>query len=205
MFIHAKLGHSTVNGPGPRAVVWFQGCVGMNCPGCWNPETHQMFTGEEVHSEDLAKWITAQPEISGVTFSGGEPMHQAPGLVITLLRLKEMAPDLSVGMFTGYTENELKTGSYRCHITRDNAPIATSNVRRMIWEHIRECLDFAVMGRYNQLKPANSQLCSSENQRLRLFSKRYTEADFAGPLEVEVTVDEDLIQITGFPVEGVEL
>src|SRR3972149_712339 len=37
--LHALLPRSRANGPGMRAVIWFQGCT-RGCPGCFNPETH---------------------------------------------------------------------------------------------------------------------------------------------------------------------
>ena len=189
MFIHGKLGYSTVNGPGERAVVWFQGCVGMKCPGCWNPETHRSGGGKSITVGKLVKWICQQPDISGVTFSGGEPLQQPDEFARVVWMLRKLKPELSIGVFTGYTESELNG----------------DDARSQLWRVIQPRIDFAVMGRYNELRPANSHLCSSQNQHLRLFSKRYTEADFAGPLEVEVTIDEDLIQVTGFPVNGMTL
>jgi pyruvate-formate lyase-activating enzyme len=39
MLIHGFVAHSRVNGPGMRAVVYFQGC-NLGCAGCWNPGTH---------------------------------------------------------------------------------------------------------------------------------------------------------------------
>jgi len=39
MLIHGFVAHSGVNGPGVRAVVYFQGC-NLACAGCWNPATH---------------------------------------------------------------------------------------------------------------------------------------------------------------------
>jgi len=39
MLVHSMLPRSTANGPGERAVVWFQGCD-LRCSGCWNPRTH---------------------------------------------------------------------------------------------------------------------------------------------------------------------
>jgi anaerobic ribonucleoside-triphosphate reductase activating protein len=204
MYLHSKLEYSTVNGPGARAVVWLQGCVGMNCPGCWNPETHPPFTGENLRADQLADWILAQPEITGVTFSGGEPMQQAPALLSVLNILHGRHKELSVGLYTGYTEKQLAGGDYAAAFS-NRAAVTTTFIRQSLWERIGPRLDFAVMGRYNQLQPANSHLCSSRNQTLRLFSSRYTEADFAGPLEVEFTIDPELIQVTGFPVHGVEL
>jgi len=39
MLIHSMLLRSGVNGPGERAVVWFQGCD-LHCRGCFNPASH---------------------------------------------------------------------------------------------------------------------------------------------------------------------
>ena len=39
MLIHSMLPRSAVNGPGERAVVWFQGCD-LHCRGCFNPASH---------------------------------------------------------------------------------------------------------------------------------------------------------------------
>ena len=204
MFIHSKLGYSTVNGPGERAVVWLQGCVGMNCHGCWNPETHKLFQGESWLPGELARWIAEQP-VTGVTFSGGEPMHQASGLLVTLDRLRKLRPDFSLGLFTGYTEKELESAAYQTYIGASQSSVTTVYLKTGLWERLRDRLDFAIMGRYNWLQPANGNLCSSKNQQLRLFTSRHTEADFARPLEVEVTITDELIQVTGFPTRGVQL
>ena len=45
MLIHSFVSGSRVNGPGLRAVVYFQGCT-LGCRDCWNPETHA-FAGKE--------------------------------------------------------------------------------------------------------------------------------------------------------------
>jgi anaerobic ribonucleoside-triphosphate reductase activating protein len=45
MLIHGFLGASRVNGPGMRAVLYFQGCS-LRCKSCWNPKSHP-FTGVE--------------------------------------------------------------------------------------------------------------------------------------------------------------
>jgi anaerobic ribonucleoside-triphosphate reductase activating protein len=46
MLLHALIPASRANGPGIRAVVFFQGCS-LGCPKCWNPKTHH-FHGAEV-------------------------------------------------------------------------------------------------------------------------------------------------------------
>jgi anaerobic ribonucleoside-triphosphate reductase activating protein len=46
MLLHALIPASRANGPGLRAVLFFQGCK-VGCVGCWNPRTHP-FHGAEV-------------------------------------------------------------------------------------------------------------------------------------------------------------
>jgi hypothetical protein len=81
-------------------------------------------------------------------------------------------------------------------------PSTTADQKRELWLRIRRMLDFAVLGRYNILAPSNDPLVTSKNQRLRVFSNRYSSADFT-PQLVEVTIDGyGLAQVTGFPVNG---
>jgi len=40
MLLHALIPASRANGPGLRAVVFFQGCS-IGCAKCWNPKSHQ--------------------------------------------------------------------------------------------------------------------------------------------------------------------
>jgi pyruvate-formate lyase-activating enzyme len=48
--------------------------------------------------------------LEGPTFSGGEPMQQAEGLLKLMREIRRTAPTVSLGMFTGYTEGELASG-----------------------------------------------------------------------------------------------
>ncbi|PKG32440.1 4Fe-4S single cluster domain-containing protein, partial [Methanoregula sp.] len=68
--------HSTVNGPGTRAVVWVQGCP-IRCKGCFNQASWPFSPAHIVPAEELATRILAADGIDGVTFSGGEPFAQA--------------------------------------------------------------------------------------------------------------------------------
>ena len=198
MLLHALMPASRVNGPGLRAVVWFQGCS-LGCDGCFNQRTHA-FHGPEVQAEDVARRIIecgTRHDLDGVTFSGGEPMQQAAALLTILCELRRRSPKLSLGMFTGYTERELDQGTFFCK------PEATGTTRIRLWQTIRGHLDFAIMGRYNPAQASRESICSSRNQVLRLFSDRHTIDDF-GPPEVEIIIAEDgRTRITGFPVLGI--
>ncbi len=72
--------------------------------------------------------------------------------------------------------------------------------RSQRWLRLRDRLDFAVLGRF--VAKTLSPFRTSANQSLRLFTPRYTEADF-DTHEVEVTIEPaGLVQITGFPTAG---
>ena len=53
MFLHAFVPATRANGPGLRAVVYFQGCS-LHCDKCWNPSTHK-FHGVEVTVREVAQ------------------------------------------------------------------------------------------------------------------------------------------------------
>jgi anaerobic ribonucleoside-triphosphate reductase activating protein len=200
MLIHGFVAHSRVNGPGMRAVVYFQGC-NLGCDGCWNPATHT-FTGLSHEAQDVAEQVAAAHKtqfIEGVTFSGGEPMQQALDLLEVVRLLKRARPEISIGMYSGYTERELDSGRFwtRCGIAQE--------ARRRVWADIKQELDFAVLGRFVAARPSKFPMRTSANQVLRLFSDRYREEHFK-PLEFEVHIEaQGLTQITGFPLVGLPL
>jgi anaerobic ribonucleoside-triphosphate reductase activating protein len=200
MLIHSKTECTIVNGPGRRAALWFQGCT-LGCAGCWNEGTHPFsFDGFKSWSE-VQTWLVNLPtDIEGITLSGGEPMQHALDVLMIANFMLWFRPGFSIGMFTGYTERELEKGMYQ---TLDSADSRFVQGAGDIWAAIRDRIDFAVMGRFNaSLVTLGKPLCGSMNQTIRLFSNRYTLADF-GPQEIEITIGphdgQMCATITGFP------
>jgi anaerobic ribonucleoside-triphosphate reductase activating protein len=196
MLLHGKIESSAVNGPGNRAVIWFQGCT-LNCPGCWNPNTHAFLASSDVRMDEIQTWLMNLEGIEGVTFSGGEPMQHFCDVLEIARYLRDVRPELSIGMFTGYTARELETGNFQL-IHPSGLALVKGDGK--LWDMLRPMLDFAVMGRFNASKVTTEKpLCGSSNQDIVLFSDRYTGADFR-PQQTQVTVSPDgLVQITGFP------
>ena len=91
---------SLVNGPGLRRVFFSQGC-NHNCKGCFNPETHDFNGGESFIMDNLIDDVRINPIISGVTFSGGDPMEQADKFSYIAKKFKEL--NLNIWCYTGYT------------------------------------------------------------------------------------------------------
>lgn len=199
MLLHGKIESSEVNGPGARAVIWFQGCT-LNCAGCWNPDTHKFDGDKWVSNQDIKTWLLALEDVEGVTFSGGEPMQHAIDLHELISFIRDVRSDLTIGMFTGYTQRELETGNWITYHPQANALVPGT---AEVWTKIAEKIDYAVMGRFNVNKMTSEKaLCGSSNQDVVMFSERYDSKDFK-PQATQVTISgEGLIKITGYP--GVE-
>jgi anaerobic ribonucleoside-triphosphate reductase activating protein len=203
MLIHNKLESSTVNGPGNRAVIWFQGCS-LGCKGCWNPETHSFDNLLETSIYEVEDWLCNLPDIEGVTFSGGEPMQQASSLLILMARVRARNPQLSFGMYTGYSQKELDLGSFKWKSMFD---AEWKKGSKELWTEVKGYLDFAVLGRYNQLVRVTDNslpLIGSTNQELVFFTERYKPSDLEAGYEVHIPADGSTVSMTGFPVGVIE-
>ncbi len=78
-------------GPGPRTVIWFQGCP-IRCPGCYNHHLWPFEGGEEISVEDVVKRVRqglARGDV-GVSLVGGEPLAQPEACAELCAALHEM-------------------------------------------------------------------------------------------------------------------
>ena len=76
--IHSTESFGTVDGPGIRFVVFFQGCP-LRCKYCHNPDTWAFGKGKEMTAEELMKEYDSYKEFlksGGITATGGEPLAQ---------------------------------------------------------------------------------------------------------------------------------
>lgn len=81
--IHSIESFGTVDGPGIRMVVFFQGCP-MRCLYCHNPDTWDIKGGREMTVEEILNQYEANRAFyknGGLTATGGEPMLQLPFLI----------------------------------------------------------------------------------------------------------------------------
>jgi anaerobic ribonucleoside-triphosphate reductase activating protein len=197
MQIHEFISDSQVNGPGCRAVLWFQGCS-LGCPGCWNPQTHAFDMKSERSVEEVGSWILACPGIEGVTFSGGEPFQQAPGLLELCECVKAERPHLSLGIFSGYTIKELAAGRWQYRCSQDRL---WHQGTAALFNQIAAHLDFGVFGRFATGRASTEKpLCGSRNQEVVFFTDRYSERDLEPQsCEINLSHDGSEMTVTGFP------
>lgn len=107
--IHSIETCGTVDGPGIRFVIFFQGCP-LRCKYCHNPDTWKMGDGEQITVDDLVKDILKYRSYmkfsgGGVTVTGGEPLLQVDFLIELFTRLKKHGVHTAIDT-SGYVFNE---------------------------------------------------------------------------------------------------
>jgi len=92
------------NGDGLRVVLWLSGCSHC-CKGCqnpvtWNPNDGLLF--DESAKNEIFEQLD-KSYISGITFSGGDPLHPANRVEVRNLmaEIKEKYPDKTIWLYTG--------------------------------------------------------------------------------------------------------
>ena len=89
--IHSLETFGTVDGPGVRFVVFFQGCP-MRCQYCHNPDTWNIEDGEEMSADEIITRFERNRsfyQTGGITATGGEPMLQLDFLTELFTKAKE--------------------------------------------------------------------------------------------------------------------
>ena len=93
-----------LNGDGLRVVLWVAGCTHC-CKECqnpltWDPEGGLLF--DDAAKQELFDALD-KSYISGITFSGGDPMHMANELDVRALidEIKEKFPNKTIWLYTG--------------------------------------------------------------------------------------------------------
>lgn len=135
-----------LNGDGLRVVLWVAGCS-HHCKNCQNPITWDP-DGGILFDKEAREEIFEQLEkdyIAGITFSGGDPLHEANLKEVTALakEIRSRYPKKTIWLYTGYLWDEVRE-----------------------WE-IMKYLDVLVDGKYEEkLRDSKLHWKGSSNQRI---------------------------------------
>ncbi len=93
-----------LNGDGLRVVLWVAGCSHC-CKDCQNPITWDPNGGllfDEAAKQEIFEQLE-KPYISGITFSGGDPLHAANRFEVRNLmaEIKQKYPNKTIWLYTG--------------------------------------------------------------------------------------------------------
>ena len=164
---------SSVDGPGLRTVVWFQGCKNK-CPGCHNPDSWDVDKKEMLYTAEQLYELAAPNKLEdGLTLSGGDPLWQNNLLALAyFIRMYHyFYPQKNIWMYTG-----LKYGNIKKHIREWVAHVDTgdpinvwniSEYTRWLYDFLFEYVDVLVDGPFmEELKTNDCIYRGSSNQRL---------------------------------------
>lgn len=146
MNYHGITKDDIVNGTGLRVVLWVSGCE-HRCTGCHNSHTWDLNGGKPFDDEAFDKIFEYLDSAisSGITFSGGDPLHPNNREDVTALAkyLKKKFPGKTIWVYTGYMYEDIQSLEIMQHI------------------------DVLVDGRFEQsLKTLNVPWVGSSNQRV---------------------------------------
>jgi anaerobic ribonucleoside-triphosphate reductase activating protein len=120
--------------------------------------------------------------VTGLTFSGGEPMEQAQGLA-EVVRLARQKQDLDIICFTGYSYERLRSNPPN--------PSVTS---------LLDQIDVLIDGPYIAALNDSKGLRGSSNQRIIYLTSRLKNHDLESQVRrVEVRIEHDAISMIGIP------
>ena len=99
-----------LNGDGLRVVLWVAGCSHC-CKECQNPVTWDPNGGLPFTEKEENEIFTELKKdyISGITFSGGDPLHPSNISAVTRLakKIREKYPDKTIWLYTGSVWEEI--------------------------------------------------------------------------------------------------
>ena len=153
-----------LNGSGLRVVLWCSGCE-HHCKNCQNPQTWDYESGISF-DESAKKELFDELEkdyISGVTFSGGDPLasNNLSNIYNLMKEIKSEFPQKTIWLYTGYTWEQIMY------------PVVTNdfNIEKRATDQMREQIvsycDVVVDGEYvDELRDVTLHWCGSPNQRV---------------------------------------
>ena len=164
----AGINYESINdGEGVRTVIYVSGCS-HNCPNCHNPETHDINYGVKLTNElqnEIISNIKKRPFISGITLSGGDPLHDNNifDVLNLIYKIKNVFPNKSIWLYTGYTWEHLINKFIEYRFT----PFAPDANEWLTRYEIIENIDVIVDGRYiDKQKDITLRWRGSRNQRV---------------------------------------
>lgn len=110
MHYHNITKDDMLNGEGLRVVLWLAGCS-HHCKNCQNPITWDPNGGLPFDADAKAELFAELEKdyISGITFSGGDPLYISNREALTILakEIKETFPEKTTWLYTGYIWEEI--------------------------------------------------------------------------------------------------
>lgn len=155
--IHSTESFGTVDGPGVRFVIFFQGCP-MRCQYCHNPDTWAVSGGSERTVAELLEDYERNRAFyrgGGITATGGEPLMQLSFLT---------------ELFSGAKKRKI-------HTCLDTSGIVYTDRRKEEYERLFEVTDLVLLDIKHSSEEGHLKLTSKSQKNVLAFAKALEEAD----------------------------
>lgn len=164
---YLQITHEDVcNGTGLRVVLWLSGCS-HHCYNCQNPQTWNPGSGipfDESVKQEIFNELS-KDYISGITFSGGDPLHEnnLDEVLKLVQEIRISFPEKTIWLYTGYKFEQIK-----------DAFMESKKWLQASWKHsaitrwkIISNVDVLVDGEYiDEQKDLSLKFRGSKNQRV---------------------------------------
>lgn len=157
-YIHSFESFGTVDGPGVRYVVFFQGCP-MRCQYCHNPDTWKMEDGALTDTDEIIANMERNIDFytsGGITATGGEPMFQLPFL-------------------TELFEKAHAKGIHTCLDTSGIVYRPEDEVQQNMIERLLKVTDLVMLDIKHMDEEAHRRLTGHSNRNVLAFAKHLEE------------------------------
>jgi len=139
------------NGEGLRVVLWLSGC-NHHCKGCQNTQTWDENSGIkfDISAKNEIFEELSKDYISGITFSGGDPLHEnnLEKVLMLVNQIRLLFPNKTIWLYTGYTWEDIM-------YSRMPHPPKYTAKEFLLWNQRNEIvskIDVLVDGRYEEDK-----------------------------------------------------
>lgn len=150
--IHSVESFGTVDGPGTRLVVFFQGCP-LRCKFCHNPDTWEFGKGQDMTVDDILELYEKNKSFykrnGGITVSGGEPLGQLGFLIALFTQAK-------------------KRGIHTC---LDSSGIYYREERKEEFEKLFACLDLVLLDLKHSSPEGHLELTAQKQEPVLAFAR----------------------------------
>ena len=167
---YLKIEHEDVcNGTGLRVVLWLSGCS-HHCYNCQNPQTWNPDSGipfDESAKQEIFNELS-KDYISGITFSGGDPLHEynLDEVLKLVQEIRISFPEKTIWLYTGFCWNDITcsfAGLQADYVVLDKKDIEAWEKRREIISNV----DVLVDGEYiDEQRDITLKWRGSSNQRV---------------------------------------
>lgn len=165
------------NGDGLRVVLWLSGCS-HHCYNCQNPQTWNPNSGipfDESAKQEIFNELS-KDYIAGITFSGGDPLHQQnlDEILSLIQEIRISFPEKTIWLYTGYKlellNEKIYNGTKQIRTVSHFYPIQNKNEfaeNQLKRSEIIKLCNIVVDGEYiDAQRNLSKKWAGSDNQRV---------------------------------------